>query len=185
MVRLGRPSDAQLRRVLSRAGDDALTYVEVGATSSERLPGSYHHVRAERVLGHGDAVFAKAAAALRGWEPQKGSGLSVVADGPVASGTTVAMAAPLPVGFAIATCRIIYVEEGADRFAWAYGTLPVHPESGEERFEITRSGDAVVFRVTAFSRPQQLLARIASPIARVLQSKATKRYLVAMGRASA
>ena len=185
MVRLSRPTDTELRRVLSRAGDDELTYVEVGATSSGSLPGGYHYVRAERLLGHGEAVFAKAAAALRGWEPQKGSGLSVVADGPVANGTTVAVAAPLPVGFAIATCRIVYVEEGADSFAWAYGTLPVHPESGEERFEIARSGDTVVFRVTAFSRPQQLLARIASPIARVLQSKTTKRYLDAMGRASA
>jgi uncharacterized protein (UPF0548 family) len=184
MVRLVRPSDAQLLRVLSRVDNTSLTYAEVGATSSELLPGAYHHVSDERALGQGDAVFAKAVAALRQWEPQKGSGLSLVADGPVACGTTVAMAAPLPVGFAIATCRVVYVEDDADRFAWAYGTLPVHPERGEERFEITRSGDAVVFRVTAFSQPQQLLARIASPIARVLQSRATKRYLDAMERAS-
>lgn len=184
MVRFVRPSDAQLRRVLSRAGDDALTYGEVGATRSQPLPSHYHHVRAERILGQGDAVFANARAALRRWEPQKGSGLSVVADGPVTSGTTVAVAAPLPIGFAIATCRIVYVEEDADCFAWAYGTLPTHPERGEERFEITRSDDAVVFRVTAFSRPQQLLARIGAPIARVLQSKATTRYLDAMERAA-
>jgi uncharacterized protein (UPF0548 family) len=184
MLRLARPSDAQLLRVLSRVGDNSLTYDEVGATSSEPLPGGYHHVRAERVLGNGDAVFAKASVALRHWEPQKGSGLSLVADGPVMSGTTVAMAAPLPVGFAIATCRVVYVEEGADLFAWAYGTLSEHPERGEERFEVTRSEDAVVFRVTAFSLPQQLLARIASPMARGLQSKATKRYLDAMERAS-
>jgi uncharacterized protein (UPF0548 family) len=180
MLRLRRPSDAQLRAVLSRAGLARPTYDEVGATRGEPLPVGYLHVHAERMLGHGDAVFATAVAALRQWAPQRGAGLSVVADGEVVEGTTVAMAAPLPVGFAIATCRVVYVEEDETRVAFAYGTLPVHPERGEERFEVARDGDAVVFRVAAFSRPQQLLARIASPVARALQARTTTRYLDAM-----
>src|SRR2546423_15050670 len=139
MVRLVRPSDSQLLQVLSSVSDRSLSYDEVGATSSQSLPSAYHHVRAERALGQGGGVFAKAAEALRRWEPQKRSGLSVVADRPVTSSTTVAMAAPLPLGVAIATCRVVYVEEDSDHFAWAYGTLPVHPERGEERFEVTRS----------------------------------------------
>ncbi|MEY2591501.1 MAG: hypothetical protein QOJ67_3485 [Acidimicrobiaceae bacterium] len=44
---------------------------------------------------------------------------------------------------------------------------------------------ATVFRVVAFSKPQQLLSRIAGPVARKLQAEATNRYLDAMERADA
>jgi uncharacterized protein (UPF0548 family) len=162
-----------------------LTYDEVGATRNEPLPGGYHRVQAERVLGEGDHAFARAVAGLREWAPQRGSGLSVVTDGPIAAGRNVAMAAPLPIGFAIAACRVVYVDEQDDHFAFAYGTLKVHPECGEERFEIARLGDTVAFRVIAFSRPQELLSRIAGPVARTLQAKATTRYLDAMQRTTA
>jgi uncharacterized protein (UPF0548 family) len=185
MLRFRRPSDAQLRLVLSSAVEEQPTYDEVGATRAEPLPIGYLHLHAERVLGHGDAVFSKAVAALREWAPQRGAGVSILADGDVVEGTTVAMAAPLPIGFAVATCRVVYVEEDETSFAFAYGTLRVHPERGEERFEVTRSIDAVIFRVTAFSRPQDLLARIASPLARALQARTTGRYLDAMEAASA
>jgi uncharacterized protein (UPF0548 family) len=92
------------------------------------------------------------------------------------------MAASLPVGFAIVACRIVYVEDEPHRFAFAYGTLPTHPESGEERFEVVRNGDDVSFVVTAFSRPRQLLARIGKPIARAMQRRATVQYLDAMSK---
>jgi uncharacterized protein (UPF0548 family) len=170
---------------LERAKRETLTYEEIGATDSDPLPANYHHVSAERLLGHGDSVFAAAVAGLREWMPQRGSGLSVVADGPVAVDTVVAMAAPLPVGFAIVTCRVVYLEEEPDRFAFAYGTLPLHPESGEERFEIVRADNGVVFRIAAFSRPQQVLSRIGAPVARRLQAQATSRYLDAMQRCTA
>jgi uncharacterized protein (UPF0548 family) len=175
----------RLRQLLDRAAGQSLTYDEVGGTSNEPLPRGYHHVRAERILGHGNNAFTAAVEALRGWAPQRGSGLSVIADGPIAAGTNVAMAAPLPIGFTIATCRVVYVGEEENCFAFAYGTLKTHPERGEERFEVARSGDAVVFRVIAFSAPQELLSRIASPVARKLQAKATTRYLDAMRSAIA
>ena len=131
MLRLRRPTPADLAAVLERARDEPLTYPEVGATAAT-LPAGYHHVRAERVLGNGDALFGRAVAALRDWAPQRGSGIAVRADGPLGVGTNVALAAPLPVGFAIATCRVVQVDDDEDRYAFAYGTLPEHPERGEE-----------------------------------------------------
>ena len=180
MLRLTRPSHAQLSRLLERARTDPLTYVEVGGTTAGGLPSGYHHLRCERLLGHGDDVFASAVAGLRSWAPQRGAGISVLADGDVAVGTNVAMAAPLPIGFTFVSCRVVAVDDEPDRFGYAYGTLPIHPEQGEERFEVVREDDAVTLRIVAFARPQQLAARLAGPVARVLQARATSRYLDAM-----
>jgi uncharacterized protein (UPF0548 family) len=144
------------------------------------MPAGYHHFHCERALGIGDDVFARAVAGLRSWAPQRGAGLSVLADAELAVGTNVAMAAPLPIGFTFVTCRVVAVDDEPDRFAYAYGTLPVHPEQGEERFEVVRTGEAVTLRIVVFSRPQQLAARLAGPVARMLQARATSRYLDAM-----
>ena len=65
------------------------------------------------------------------------------------------------------TGRIVYVTDEPHRFGFAYGTLPAHPEQGEEAFHIeTDSHGMVRFVVTAFSRPRHSLARIGSPVAR-------------------
>ena len=71
-----------------------------------------------------------------------------------------------------------------DRFGFAYGTLPVHPETGEESFVISRDDNGVRFDVQAVSRPIQLPARTFSPIAHRLQDAAVRRYLSAMRRAA-
>ena len=67
------------------------------------------------------------------------------------------------------------------RFGFAYGTLPSHPEEGEEHFVVTRDGDgAVRFDVVAFSRPHDLLTKLGGPIPRRLQARATEHYLEGM-----
>ena len=64
---------------------------------------------------------------------------------------------------------------------FAYGTLPSHPEEGEEHFLVTRATDgAVRFDVAAFSRPHDLLTKLGGPIPRHLQARATQRYLQGM-----
>ncbi|MFC6343752.1 DUF1990 domain-containing protein, partial [Nocardioides hankookensis] len=95
-------------------------------------------------------------------------------------GATVAMRlGPLRV-----PCRVVYVVREPDRVGFAYGTLPGHPESGEERFEVARAADGTVtFEVTAFSRPATMLARLGGPIGRAVQDRITERYLnAAAGR---
>jgi uncharacterized protein (UPF0548 family) len=171
--------------LLAAARGAAVTYQEKGATASEPFPAGYHHVRYERRLGAGEDTWSRAVAGLKDWAPQRGSGLIVEADGPVAPGTNVAMAAPLPpIGFAIAMCRVVYVDEADDRFSFAYGTLPLHPATGEERFELRRADGVVTFVVSAFSRPHHPLIRVVSPVARLLQARATKQYLDAMEHAA-
>ncbi|MGH9262513.1 MAG: DUF1990 family protein [Acidimicrobiales bacterium] len=184
MFVLGRPSDDKLAQVLDRVRGTPLTYGEVGATvDTEALPPGYHHVRATRVLGSGDAVFAAACDGIRTWQLHRGQGFRVVpADPPIEVGTEVVTDVPLagPV-HVLAACRVVRVVDEPHRFGFAYGTLRVHPASGEEAFVIERAPSGEVEAViVAFSRPRHPLMRLGWPIARRQQDLATHGYLDAL-----
>ena len=180
-----RPGTGQLEELLRRCATAELTYEPVGVSLDPDAVTDLHRGRWEVELGCGDALD-RGRAALRDWAVHRGSGISVLPDGPLEVGTNVAMAAPLPVGFVDATCRIVRLIDEPDRFGFAYGTLPVHPESGEEAFLLTRQpAGSVTFTVAAASTPVHPLARLAAPIADRLQDVACRRYLDAMVRAVA
>jgi uncharacterized protein (UPF0548 family) len=190
MFALRRPSPEALARVLADLDGAALTYPEAGATepaatdSAAPLPSGYHHVRRSRVVGHGEPDWAAAAAGIRGWQMHRGQGFLVVPDDPpITAGTAVASAIRLPGPgvHVVMACRIVWVVDEPDRFGFAYGTLPVHPESGEEAFVAHRdAAGAVTLTVTAFSRPRHPLVRLGGPIARRQQDRATDGYLDAL-----
>jgi ATPase subunit of ABC transporter with duplicated ATPase domains len=66
-------------------------------------------------------------------------------------------------------------------------TLEGHVETGEERFEVCRDTrtDVVSYCVVAFSRPRVLLARLGTPIARMLQRRFGRESRQAMVQAVA
>jgi uncharacterized protein (UPF0548 family) len=148
-------------------------------------PAGYRRDRWMRELAGDDTVFERAANVLRTWQMHRGAGLTVEVDGPPAVGMDVAMAAPLPVGFVDVVCRVVDVVDEPDRYAFTYGTLPVHPEQGEESFTVTRGAGGVVnFEIVAASRLRHPLARACPPVARRLQSHAIERYLASMQTAA-
>lgn len=178
MIRIRRPDVTTLDALRQRCVDDPFTYEPVGLTQSGRSPDGFHGLVWRARLGSGDDVFAVAAACVLSWGLQRGSGLAVsAADRPV-PGDVVAMAAPLPVaGWIDVVCRVIEVVDEPDRVGFVYGTLPTHPESGEESFMVERSADGMVALViVAVSRSRHPLARLAPPITRRLQVAATRRY---------
>jgi len=80
-----------------------------------------------------------------------------------------------------APVRVVYVVEEPNRRGFAYGTLPGHPESGEEAFVVElHNAGVVTFTITAFSRPATRLARAGGPLGRAIQSWVTHRYLQAV-----
>jgi uncharacterized protein (UPF0548 family) len=82
-----------------------------------------------------------------------------------------------------APCRIVGILDEPDRWGFAYGTLPGHPEQGEESFVVfIDSDDAVRFRVSAFSRPGERITRLAGPLGRVVQMAGTNGYVKALRR---
>lgn len=183
MLRIRQPTSRELGQVVRDCEHATPTYEHVGATISGDLPSGYVHDDESVLLGKGAGVFEAAKSSLQDWAAHRGAGL-VMSDGAaLEQGTTVALAAPLPIDHAIATCRIVKVVDEANRYGFAYGTLPLHPEEGEEAFLIERNGEDVRFRIVAFSRPRFWAARMARPIARRLQVKALNAYLRAMQRA--
>ena len=77
-----------------------------------------------------------------------------------------------------APCRVVYTIDEARRCGFAYGTLPGHPECGEEAFIVERGPNGVVtFSIRAFSRPASVLARYADPAGHWVQDLITNRYL--------
>jgi uncharacterized protein (UPF0548 family) len=86
-----------------------------------------------------------------------------------------------PVVGVLAPVRVVYVVEEPRRRGFAYGTLPGHPEIGEERFLVEHRNDgSVVASVVAFSRPGRLLTRLGGPLSWAVQSAVVGRYLRAL-----
>ncbi len=82
-------------------------------------------------------------------------------------------------------CRVVNVTDAEDQYGFAYGTLSVHPERGEESFTVVREGDGnVSFHIVAVSRPRPMLASAFPSAGRMLQRAATSRYLDSMRAAA-
>ena len=185
-MRPRRPAAAELERLLAEAKAAAPTYPEVGATRGDRLPAGYRIDHYERRLGSGDDVFERAVTALRAWQAQIRAGVELFPRGArVGDEDTVLLLFRALGLWATLPCRVVYVDEAPAEFAFAYGTLPGHPERGEVRFAIERdSAGAVVFRIVSFSRTVDPLARLGSPFTRRLQQRVTERYLDAIAAAA-
>lgn len=155
-----------------------LTYAEVGATAGP-LPSGYHHVQKSAVIGRGRERFEAAAAAGMRWGMLRGAGLRVEATTDVAA---VGSEVIVHLGPVRAPCRVVYVVDDTDLRGFAYGTLPGHPESGEERFVVRfdPATEDVYADVTAFSRHATWWSRLASPVTSVMQRVITDRYLRAL-----
>jgi uncharacterized protein (UPF0548 family) len=180
MFRMGEPDEPFLRSLLERCATASVTYDEVGATRNETQPAGYAHDRYRVNLGL-DA-FDRGVAGLRAWQAHIGAGVNVFpADAAIHEGTDVIVAAKVGPAYALAPCRIVYAIDEPDRFGFGYGTLPGHPEQGEESFVIERGEDAhTTFSIVAFSKPAALLARLGSPVARWVQRRTTHAYLDAL-----
>ncbi len=162
------------------------TYPEVGATRDGALPAGYDHVERSAVVGHGRDAFDRAAAAVFRWTAQRGAGLRIEANGPASTpGTVVLMTAGLRRLGLDVPCRVVWVVDEPDRRGFGYGTLPGHPESGEESFVVTLEPDGdVVYSLRAFSRLAVPLSRLGGPVSRQVQSLALDRYVAAIRRAA-
>jgi uncharacterized protein (UPF0548 family) len=176
MLSLQKPTADSIRPFLEAQAKLPFTYSAVGATATT-TPTGYVVDRTRIKLGEGEPVFQSAKAALQRWEQfHLGWVEAWSPDTPLQSGEVVAV-----MGCAIGlwwlnACRIVYVvdESGPIRkFGFAYGTLPGHVESGEERFliEWDRGDNCVWYDILAFSRPNHFLTRLGYPMVRRTQKR--------------
>ncbi|MFF1869719.1 DUF1990 family protein [Kitasatospora herbaricolor] len=176
-----------LRRRLRAARATAPSYPEVGATRQAALPPGYAHLRRRVHLGHGPEVLERAGRHVLGWGSQLGTGFAVYPPAPAEPGATVLIRLGLPglrLPRLVIPCRVVWTVREPDRIGFAYGTLPGHPERGEESFVVSLDEHGEVwFEVTAFSRLSAWYARLGRPVALLLQHLAIERYLVAVAAA--
>ncbi|CAN5669806.1 DUF1990 family protein [soil metagenome] len=161
-----------------------LTYADVGATGT--LPDSdvgatagFRHVHASSRIGSGRARFDEAADAVMRYGMLRGAGVQVTASTEIAAVDTVVLSRLGPFW---APCRVVYVVDEPNQRGFAYGTLPGHPVSGEERFAVRYdpASESVYAEVAAFSRPNTWWSKAAAPALAVAQRLVTKRYLNAL-----
>lgn len=173
---LRQPSPGQVAQWLARQQRRTFTYEAIGATATQP-PQGYRVDHTRCLLGQGEAVFAAACDALRGWRQFGLSWLSIAsADAPLVPGTVLAIVAKAAGLWWVNPCRIVYVideDTGTKRrFGFAYGTLPGHAGRGEECFlvEMLPNGE-VHYDILAFSQPGHLLARLGYPLMRRYQKR--------------
>ena len=181
-LRFGSTSSEELERILASSRDAEPTYEHVGSPLDPTRWSGPSVLERCRDLGRARPAFEAAREALRTWVAHKGIGASIHPQGqPVEAAATVLVVlrrGPLSV---IAPNRIIGVLDEPDRFGFAYGSLPGHPERGEESFVVEHVGDGSVraaIRVQA--RTGTLAAQAVAPMVRRMQSLAVDGYLRAI-----
>ena len=144
----------------------------MGATATSP-PGGYNVDHERYLLGQGASAFSQGKLAIQRWEMfHNGWTYLCWPDAPIQWGTDVAMLTKYLGLYSLNFCRIVYVIEEPRKYGFAYGTLADHVEQGEERFVVEwLEDDTVWYDVLAFSRARHVLARIANPAVRELQSR--------------
>lgn len=171
------PSGEAVERFLREQSPLPFSYPEVGATRAAPPASGYNVDAYDVALGRGEATFERACAAVDAWKVYPSSWFKVYPDGAKPREGLVFVTRINHLGvWSLNSCRVIYLvdEQGPIvRRGFAFGTLPGHEEQGEERFRVSwdRATDEVRYDVLAFSRPRSLLARLGTPVARVLQRR--------------
>jgi uncharacterized protein (UPF0548 family) len=166
------PTEAEIRRMLESQRQVAFSYPEVGATAASP-PRGYNVDHERYLLGQATGAFSRGKLAIQRWEMfHNGWTYLCWPDAPIEPGANVAMLARYLGLYSLNFCRVVYVIDEPRKYGFAYGTLPDHIEAGEERFVVEWMDDGTVwYDVFAFSTARHVLARIANPAIRGLQSK--------------
>jgi uncharacterized protein (UPF0548 family) len=162
------------------------TYREVGATDPRGTgsdtpplpPPGFHLLRVRTRLGTGPDVQRRAGQAVLDWRMHRAVGVTIDTGVPEAEpGARVTVGLGLGRRLRLnAPCRVVWALREPDRAGFAYGTLPGHPECGEEAFLVERLPDGSVWlTVTAFSRAASWYTRAAGPLTRVGQHAYARR----------
>lgn len=182
MYRIMAPSKARLAGLLERGALGDLTYPEIGGTIYGEKPRGYHHQTIRALVPGG--TFEAGKKAITTWRGHHHAGAEMVPSVPsVKLGTSMAFGIRSLGLWFTAVCRIVGVVDEDGLYGIAYGTLPHHPERGEEIFLVRRMNGGIEFEIRSFSRPNSPIVRALGPFGRALQRRLVRRYLNGLVRA--
>jgi uncharacterized protein (UPF0548 family) len=184
------PSNQAISAFIADQRDRRFSYEAVGATAN--IPSCDYTIDHNRIeLGAGEETYQRAVENLKCWRQFDLGWTEIVPSNvPVEVGSVVAVKARAFGTWSLNACRIVYLindeESPVRRFGFAYGTLPSHVETGEERFTLEwhKEDDSVWYDILAFSRPRHPLVRMSFPLARLLQRRFVRESMKRMVRAS-
>ena len=186
-----KPNHERISEFIESQSRLEFTYPSVGTTRTGNHPSGFLVDHNRIFLGTGQATFDAAKQALCDWQHYRFDWIELQRpDVDPESEQTVGVLARALGLWVLNACRVVYVveeEEPLRRFAFAYGTLPEHAESGEERFQVEwhQEDDTVWYDILAFSRPNQLFSRMAYPYVRHKQKQFARESMLAMKTAVA
>ena len=187
MFLLRKPSSSDIQIFLKQQTASDFSYPDVGATRSSTVPSGYIGDHNRMLLDKGAESWDRSVEAIKSWSMFEISWLELCwPNASISVESTVAVLVHHFGFYSLNPTRIVYVidevTEKIRRFGFAYGTLPEHSESGEERFSVEWDlvNDSVWYDIFAFSRPRALLARAASPLSRKLQKRFARDSQLAM-----
>lgn len=180
------PSKSTIDQFLGRESLKDFSYPEVGASRGENLPG-YDNDHQSIYIGEGAVVWSAAKAILNSWAHFPDSWTKAIPEEkPLDVGQNIAVLFRLLGVWFTNSARIVYVLDEADRYGFAYGTLPAHVEQGEECFWIERATDGkIYYHIGAFSKPRFWLARLGYPLARRYQRKFVRESMAKVAQLTA
>lgn len=188
MFTLTEPSAGDIERFISSQRNLPFTYADAGATRFDPAAAprgfTLDHNRIQ--LGNGNEVYERAVQALKEWRQFDLGWVTIVPRGvKLEKDAVVAVKARACGTWSLSACRVVYTiddREPIRRFGFAYGTLPDHVESGEERFliEWNPADDSVWYDILAFSHPRHPVVKLGSPVARRLQKRFARDSLAVM-----
>jgi uncharacterized protein (UPF0548 family) len=178
------PPPDVIRAYLARQANEPFSYDCIGCTRKNPPRRRGWKIDHERVLlGTGRETFERACRAIERWEMFPAEVASLCWPALPREGLEVAVLyrASLVKLWMLFPARIVYVvdhpvERGGraiEQYGFAYGTLPDHPERGEERFlvEWDRGDDRVWYDLLAMSQPAHWLARLGYFYTRMEQAR--------------
>jgi len=181
-----KPSNERISTFIESQSRLEFTYPSVGATRNGDHPSGFVVDHNRIYLGAGQATLDVARRALCQWHHYRFDWIDLHRPDvyPEPDQTVGVLARGLGL-WVLNACRVVYVideEEPLRRLAFAYGTLPEHAESGEERFQVEwhEEDDSVWYDILAFSRPNQLFARLAYPYVRRKQKQFARESTLTM-----
>lgn len=144
-----------------------VTYAPVGATRTGDLPKHFNHLRYRLLLGTGEALYRAAGENVLTFRMHRATGARIRTD---AARAAEGVQLTVVLGPLRAPCEVVWTSATDRLTGFGYGTLPGHPECGEEAFLVEHdAADRVWFRVVAYSRPATLLTRLGGPATVIMQ----------------